>query len=160
MDSMKIVRLKNSSRYQSVARKPVPGGKVGHASPTVSHVRHCAALPRRIFYPHHGHVLSWLVLCSALSCYGDVTIAGDLTHARNPDPGAWHGVCWFLSIVHFFFAFSQSLQPCVVSCQEDLKHLVLPQPVFENSTGSKNSEVSESVAFYKIWKNSAKFRKV
>jgi hypothetical protein len=68
MDSMKIVRLKNSSRYQSVARKPVPGGKVGHASPTVSHVRHCAALPRRIFYPHHGHVLSWLVLCSALLC--------------------------------------------------------------------------------------------
>jgi hypothetical protein len=28
------------------------------------------------------------------------------------------------------------------------------EPVFKNSTGTKNSEASESVAFYKIWKNS------
>jgi hypothetical protein len=34
---------KNSARYSSVARKPTPGGKAGHASATwgVSYVRHC-----------------------------------------------------------------------------------------------------------------------
>jgi hypothetical protein len=32
--------------------------------------------------------------------------------------------------------------------------------VFENSMGTKNSEASESVAFYKIQKNSAKFGKI
>jgi hypothetical protein len=32
--------------------------------------------------------------------------------------------------------------------------------VFENSTGTKNSKASESVAFYKIRKNSAKFKKI
>jgi hypothetical protein len=102
-----------------------------------------------------------LLLCSSLSRYGDVTIAGDLTHATNPDPGAWHGVCWFLSIVHFFFAFSQSLQPCVVSCQEDLKHLGQYNYCrkFENSTGPKNSEVSESVTFYKFQKKFSKIQK-
>jgi hypothetical protein len=124
MDSMKIVRLKNSSRYQSVARKPVPGGKVGHASPTVSHVRHCAALPRRIFYPHHGHVLSWLLLCSALLCRATETSP---LQAILPTPGTpiqelgTECVGFYRSFI--FFAFSRSLQPCVVSCQEDLKHL-------------------------------------
>jgi hypothetical protein len=34
------------------------------------------------------------------------------------------------------------------------------QPVFENMVGIKNSEANESVAFYKIWKNSVKFRKI
>jgi hypothetical protein len=29
--------------------------------------------------------------------------------------------------------------------------------VFENSTGTKNSEASESVTFYKFWKNSGNF---
>jgi hypothetical protein len=32
-------------------------------------------------------------------------------------------------------------------------------PVFENSVGVKNLEVSESVVFYKIQKNLMKFRK-
>jgi hypothetical protein len=31
--------------------------------------------------------------------------------------------------------------------------------VFENSMGTKNSEASESVAFYKVQKNLVKFRK-
>jgi hypothetical protein len=34
------------------------------------------------------------------------------------------------------------------------------QPVFENSAGIKILEVSESVAFYKIWKNLMKFKKI
>jgi hypothetical protein len=32
--------------------------------------------------------------------------------------------------------------------------------VFENLTGTKNSEASESVAFYKIQKKSVKFEKI
>jgi hypothetical protein len=32
--------------------------------------------------------------------------------------------------------------------------------VFKNLTGTKNSEASESVAFYKIQKNSVKFGKI
>jgi hypothetical protein len=39
------------------------------------------------------------------------------------------------------------------------RHSQLLCPVFKNSTEIKNSEASESVAFYKIRKKSTKFRK-
>jgi hypothetical protein len=32
-----------------------------------------------------------------------------------------------------------------------------PRSVFENSMGTKNSDASESIAFYKIWQNLGKF---
>jgi hypothetical protein len=78
--------------------------------------------------PHHRLVLV-LLLCSV--------VLRRRHHCRRSYPRheprsrslarARARVCWFLSIDRSFFvfcfAFSQSLQPCVVSCQEDLKHL-------------------------------------
>jgi hypothetical protein len=166
MDSMKIVRLKNSSRYQSVARKPVPGGKVGHASPTVSHVRHCAALRRRIFYPHHGHVLSWLVPCSALLCRATETspLQAILPTPGTPiqELGTGTSVLVFIDRSFFFCFFAElAAMCCVMPRRSETPRTVqlLPQPVFKNLMGPKNSELSESITFYKIQKNSEKFNR-
>jgi hypothetical protein len=86
---------------------------------------------------NRGHITaSFSCSCSALSRYGDVTIAGDLTHATNPDPGAWHGhghecVGFYRSIVRFFFCFFAELAAmcCVMPARSETPRTVqlLPQ---------------------------------
>jgi hypothetical protein len=67
-------------------------------------------------------------------------------------------VCWFLSIVHFFCFFTElAAMCCVMPRRSETPRTV--QPVFKNSMGPKNSEVSESVTFYKIQKKFSKIQK-